>query len=85
MFAAAYGFPPSACRDAEEAIGLLRNIGIAVSLKSVSVAGGAAAALSQEAAADLAERLGESPKAVASMRLEAMKSAARSQKGGQRW
>lgn len=81
-FAAAYHFPPSLCRNAEEAIGLLRNVEYAMSVQSAQVATGAGAVMSLDAGADLAERLGASKKDVLAMRVEASKQKAQQMRNG---
>ena len=73
MFAAAYGFPPSACKDEEEAMGLFQNIRMALAIRSATFARGVAACLSQDANADLLKDCGASPKSVAKMKLDAMR------------
>jgi len=82
-FAAAYGFPPSACRDAEEATVLLKHIEHAIAVRAVSTALGAAAVVSKEGVADLMERLGGASKDGMKMRLDAMVEAAK--RGDRRW
>jgi hypothetical protein len=76
LFAAAYGFPPSLCKDEQEAIGLFQNIKIAMAIKSAVFARGIAACFSQDANADLMKDCGASPKDVARMKIEALKSKA---------
>ncbi len=73
MFAAAYGFPPSACKDEEEALGLFQNIRTALAVQSAITARGIAACLSQDANADLMKDCGAPPKDIARMKLEAMR------------
>jgi hypothetical protein len=73
MFAAAYGFPPSACASQEEALGLLHNIKIALALRSAVTARGVAVCFSQEANADLMIDLGAPIKEIARMKLNAMR------------
>lgn len=80
-FAAAYHFPPSLCRNAEEAIGLLRNLDFAMSVQAAQVATGAGAVMSLDAGASLAEKLGAPPKEVLQMRVEAQKQALKAHGG----
>lgn len=79
LFAAAYGFPPSACRDEDEMLGLFQNIRTAMAIKAATFARGVAACLSAEANAELMKDCGAPAQDIARMRVEALK-----QKAGRR-
>jgi hypothetical protein len=73
MFAAAYGFPPSACRDWEEVIGLMANMKQTLAVRSAIFARGIAACLSAEANASIMEDCGAPAKDVIAMKMDALK------------
>lgn len=73
MFAAAYGFPPSLCGNAEEALGLFQNIRFAMAVRSAGFARGVSVCFSQDANADLMKDCGAAPKDIARMKLDAMR------------
>ena len=79
MFAAAYGFPPSACRDSEEVMGLMANIKMAMAMRSAMFARGVAACFSADANASILEDCGAPQKEIIAMKIDAMK-----QKAGSR-
>ena len=72
-FAAAYGFPPSACGTREEAIGLLMNLPMCQAMRSLSVAQGVAGVVNGDALGDMLEAVGASSKLVGDARFSAMR------------
>jgi hypothetical protein len=73
VFAAAYGFPPSLCRNPEEALGLFQNIRFAMAIRSAIQARGVGVCFSQDANAELMKDCGAHPRDVARMKLDAMR------------
>jgi hypothetical protein len=73
MFAAAYGFPPSACKSSEEMLGLMANLRMAMALKSAMFSRGIAACLTAEANASILEDCGAPKKDIIRVKMEALK------------
>lgn len=82
MFAAAYGFPPSACRDEDEAMGLFANIKLAMAMQSATFARGISVVLSADANAELMKDIGASTKDIVRMKMEAMRSKSQGNRQG---
>lgn len=73
LFAAAYGFPPSACRDSEEVLGLMANLKQTLAIRSAIFARGVSACFSAEANASIMEDCGAPMKDVIAMKVDALK------------
>lgn len=73
LFAATYGFLPSACRSVSEAVGLMENAAMVLAIKSIGITRGAGALFKSDVAADLAEDVGASPRKVIELRMRAMR------------
>ncbi len=84
MFAAAYGFPPSACKNENEAMGLFSNIKLAMAIQSAMFARGVAACLSPDANADLMQDCGASTKDIIRMKMQGMKEKSQGAHGANR-
>jgi hypothetical protein len=73
LFAAAYGFPPSACGTQEEMLGLLQNLRMSMAISSGILARGVAVCFSSEASAELLKDSGAPTQDIIKAKLNAMR------------